>query len=266
MKTNLGLVLCMVTLMLFSCRKDSIEKTEYIEVIIEDDNTSGLIENPEIIVQGNVLMVKQEDEVVLEMKFNKDIVEAGGVKPIFVKIGNVGCDNADPDHPCGDEISMFIDTYTKVEEQFFARLKGKLWVENELKEVEVVLSGELDEDFQKICGQLWYDANKNDIFDTHENGINGVKVTIETDEGVYQTDVTGIKFSSVIDGYFELMASTKKLNTITVDLPPLGLKFVEKNVGGNPDKDSDFDQNGQVVGLKVNKGEKIKLDAGVKQK
>lgn len=267
MKTKFLFFLVLLTFQFFSCRKDSAETREYIEITIEGEKDSEIITDPEFIIEGNVLKVKQKTEVIAEIRFSDELLETGEKKPVYVKLPVGHCDNKDAARPCDEQITMFLQSYTKVDELFSARLKGKLWVKDELKEVEVVISGTLDEDFQKISGQLWYDVNENNLFDSNENGVNGVSVTIETDEGVYQSDITGrIPNHAYKDGYFELMASTKKLNTITVDLPQVGLVFVEKNVGSDPAKDSDFDSNGQVTGLKVNKGDIVVVNAGLKKK
>ncbi len=91
---------------------------------------------------------------------------------------------------------------------------------------------------------VWYDINKNDIWNTNENGINGLEVRIwKKIQGqwyVWDTAKTGAKPNSPSgDGYCRFCAPDGEYY-IEVLLPPLGLVKVRANVGNDENTDSDL--------------------------
>jgi hypothetical protein len=95
----------------------------------------------------------------------------------------------------------------------------------------------------KIGNLVWYDDNRNDIWDVIENGINGLTVNLyRTDGGrrLFATTETGKKPGSPSDdGWFEFCAPPGSY-FIEVVLPPQGLVTARPNIGTNRFIDSDI--------------------------
>jgi hypothetical protein len=95
-----------------------------------------------------------------------------------------------------------------------------------------------------IGSLVWYDVNKNDIWDTNENGINGIVVNLYRVSGgqreLFATTKTGGKPGTPSDdGYFNFCAPAGQY-FIEVVMPPRGLVLARPNIGGNPNRDSDI--------------------------
>ncbi|HHH52620.1 MAG TPA: T9SS type A sorting domain-containing protein, partial [Bacteroidetes bacterium] len=91
---------------------------------------------------------------------------------------------------------------------------------------------------------VWLDYNRNNVYDSDENGVNGLKVELyryTDDEWVlWDYDYTGIDPRSVCgDGfyYFCTNPGTYFLRFVT---PPTGLVPAQPHKGGDPTKDSDI--------------------------
>ena len=115
-------------------------------------------------------------------------------------------------------------------------------------------------------GQLvWYDINKNDVWDTNENGINGLRVNLWRNQGsvwnIFDFKFTGQKPGSASDdGYFMFCAPPGQYY-IEVIMPPLGLVRAKQNVGNNENIDSDISSEGKTEIFQVLSGES-KTDIG----
>ncbi len=95
----------------------------------------------------------------------------------------------------------------------------------------------------RIGDLVWYDVNKNDVWDVVENGINGLTVNLfRTDGGtrLFATTTTGRKPGSPSDdGWFEFCAPPGSYY-VQVVLPPNGLVTARPNIGTNRFADSDI--------------------------
>lgn len=91
---------------------------------------------------------------------------------------------------------------------------------------------------------VWYDINKNDIYDSNENGINGLKVRLWRNNFgqwvLYETKFTGVKPGSPSDdGYYKFLAPPGQYY-VEVVMPPLGLVKARPDQGFNEENDSDI--------------------------
>lgn len=96
----------------------------------------------------------------------------------------------------------------------------------------------------KIGNIVWYDYNENDIYDSEENGLNGLKVNLYKEtNGLYvlwETMVTDHKPGSPnVDGWYEFCSSPGRYY-IEVVMPPMGLVQALPNVGINENIDNDL--------------------------
>lgn len=257
--------IALTILVLFSCRKDEFIYREYIEVVIDGDTENSiLVESPEVIIKQNLLTITHQGEDVMVINFGEEGLHIGENHPVFVQLPFGGCDDT-KNNPCAGNMKVILTDLAKIDEFFTGTLEGKIQKGDEINEIKLNFSVILDDDLQLISGRLWFDNNANNLFDFYENGIMGVEVSLSYDGKLKEKKMTG-RFNSSIDGYYEFFASTKYLNDIKIHLPEIGLIFVEKNYGNDPLKNSVFDQNGEVVGLKVNKGDQLIINAGVKRK
>lgn len=88
----------------------------------------------------------------------------------------------------------------------------------------------------KIGEQVWYDTDKDDIWDPNENGINGLKVElyrrVNNNWVLYDYEFTGHKPNTPSDdGFFQFCAAPGTYY-IRVVMPPLGLVQAKANVFG----------------------------------
>ena len=123
-----------------------------------------------------------------------------------------------------------------------------------------------------ICSQIgdrvWYDTNKNDVWNTQENGINGLKVNIWRNHfgtwTIWDFTFTGQKPGSPSDdGYFSFCVPPGQYY-IQVIMPPLGLVQALPHRGNNPAIDSDLTNSngpGTTNAFNVGSGQN-KLDIG----
>ncbi|HLO54261.1 MAG TPA: SdrD B-like domain-containing protein, partial [Saprospiraceae bacterium] len=91
---------------------------------------------------------------------------------------------------------------------------------------------------------VWYDLNRNDVWDSNENGINGLPVNLWRNVGgtwiIWDTKFTGFKPNSPsADGYFNFCAPPGQYY-IEVIIPQLGLVRARPNIGNNEEIDSDL--------------------------
>jgi uncharacterized repeat protein (TIGR01451 family) len=99
---------------------------------------------------------------------------------------------------------------------------------------------------------VWYDINKNDIWDTNENGINGLKVNLWRNHFgtwlIWDDVRTGHKPGTPSDdGYFKFCAPPGQYY-IEIELPPLGLVRARPNIGSVEEIDSDItNANGPIT-------------------
>jgi len=114
---------------------------------------------------------------------------------------------------------------------------------------------------------VWYDSNKNDIFNITENGINGLRVNLwRNNFGVWQVwdyEYTGPKPGSPSDdGYFNFCAPPGTY-FVEVIMPPLGLVRARADIGNNEEVDSDINADGRTNNFSVTSGQsKNDLGAG----
>ncbi|MGB4960612.1 MAG: SdrD B-like domain-containing protein, partial [Saprospiraceae bacterium] len=112
---------------------------------------------------------------------------------------------------------------------------------------------------------VWYDINKNDVWDAHENGINSLRVNLWQKIGSSWSMVnftyTGQKPGSASDdGYFNFCAAPGEY-FVEVVMPPLGLVRARPNIGTNEEFDSDIRSDGKTEPFVVNSGD-TKTDIG----
>jgi uncharacterized repeat protein (TIGR01451 family) len=91
---------------------------------------------------------------------------------------------------------------------------------------------------------VWYDINKNDVWNTNENGINGLKVNLWRNHfgtwTIWEFQYTGHKPGTPSDdGYFKFCAPPGQYY-VEVIMPPLGLVRARPNIGTNEEYDSDL--------------------------
>lgn len=96
----------------------------------------------------------------------------------------------------------------------------------------------------KIGDLVWYDINKNDVWDTNENGINQIMVKLWRFHFgqwiMWSMTNTGVKPGSPSDdGYFEFCAPPGQYY-VEVVMPPQGLVRARPNIGNNEEIDSDL--------------------------
>ncbi|MBP6238077.1 MAG: DUF11 domain-containing protein [Saprospiraceae bacterium] len=114
---------------------------------------------------------------------------------------------------------------------------------------------------------VWYDINKNDVWNTNENGINGLKVNLWRNHfgtwAIWEFKYTGHKPGTPSDdGYFNFCAPPGEYY-IEVILPPLGLVRARPNIGTNEEFDSDINSNNRSDVFSVVSGQtKTDLGAG----
>ena len=114
---------------------------------------------------------------------------------------------------------------------------------------------------------VWYDINKNDVWNTNENGINGLKVNLWRNHfgswTIFDFKYTGQKPGSPSDdGYFMFCAPPGEYY-IEVIMPPLGLVRAVPGVGNNREFDSDIQSNGKTdVFLAVSGSSRTDIGAG----
>jgi hypothetical protein len=186
-------------------------------------------------------------------------------QPVRLSLPFGFCD--DKNLPCKGNISMTLTSLGQIDEIVKGEIIGKLFIDNQWQDIRLSFNVFLNDEYQKISGRIWYDTNKNNILDLNENGINGLMIQSKANGIKLDKKASGKKSQSLyasVDGYFELKASTKYANDIIIDLPPIGLVFVDKNIGSNPLINSHFDPNGQINGLVVKKGDKIVINAGLR--
>lgn len=91
---------------------------------------------------------------------------------------------------------------------------------------------------------VWYDINRNDLWDSNENGINGLRVNLWRNHFgtwlIWDNKFTRPKpGSSSSDGYYNFCAPPGQY-FIEVLMPPLGLVRARPNIGNNRQIDSDL--------------------------
>jgi hypothetical protein len=114
-----------------------------------------------------------------------------------------------------------------------------------------LLAGQSIENFKaglfectRIGDNIWYDVNENDVYDSTENGINGMKIFLWRNVNgqwiVWDETTSGKKPKSPSDdGWWEFCTSPGEYY-IQIILPPTGLVQAVPFVGNNPFKDSDI--------------------------
>jgi uncharacterized repeat protein (TIGR01451 family) len=91
---------------------------------------------------------------------------------------------------------------------------------------------------------VWYDINKNDVWETNENGINGLRVNLWRNHFgtwlIWDHTYTGNKPNTPSDeGYWKFCAPPGEYY-VEVIMPPLGLVRARANVGTVEENDSDI--------------------------
>ena len=91
---------------------------------------------------------------------------------------------------------------------------------------------------------VWYDINKNDVWDTNENGLNGLKVNLWRNHFgtwvIWDYTPTGHKPDTPSDdGYWKFCAPPGQYY-VQVIMPPLGLVRARPNIGSIEEIDSDI--------------------------
>jgi hypothetical protein len=262
MKTKF--VILLTVLGFFSCRKDELIISEYIDVKVDqNDEMSMQIKDPQLILDGNLFKFNTENNTVIEIDLGSNEPKLGLNQPVRLSLPFGFCD--DKTLPCKGNISMTLTSLGQVDEIVKGEITGKLYIDNQWQDIRMSFNVSLNDEYQTVSGRIWYDTNKNNILDLNENGINGLMIQSKANGIKLDKKASGKKpFSASVDGYFELKASTKYANDIIIDLPLIGLVFVDKNIGSNSLINSHFDPNGQINGLVVNKGDKIVINAGLR--
>jgi uncharacterized repeat protein (TIGR01451 family) len=91
---------------------------------------------------------------------------------------------------------------------------------------------------------VWYDAINNDVFDTGENGVNGIKVEVYQLQAngsyeLYDVQFTGHKPGTPSDDGYWKMCVPPGTYFVKYAVPPIGLVLVRPNSGFNELADSD---------------------------
>ncbi len=115
---------------------------------------------------------------------------------------------------------------------------------------------------------VWYDTNQNDVWDSEENGINGLWVFLYKFENgtwtKYDSTETGHKPGTPSDdGYFKFCAKPGSYY-VEIKSPPYGLVPARPHVGSNENADSDLDNTfgmGTTTFFTVRSGD-VKCDIG----
>ena len=123
----------------------------------------------------------------------------------------------------------------------------------------------LDFGFLDACvGDLvWDDTNHNGIQDAGESGVSGVGVQLLDTDG---NAVAGESATTNADGYYHIcgIAPGNYIIKFNKDDFPAGYILSPKDQGGNDNKDSDADNNGQTVETTLDAGENdTSWDAGI---
>lgn len=96
----------------------------------------------------------------------------------------------------------------------------------------------------KIGDNVWFDTNKNDIWESTENGINGLPVRLWRNVNgswvLFDQTLTGHKPGTPSDDGYFLFCAPPGTYYIEIQIPPIGLVTARPNIGGNPFKDSDI--------------------------
>ena len=114
---------------------------------------------------------------------------------------------------------------------------------------------------------VWYDSNKNNVYNSNENGINGLRVYLWKNHfgtwRIWDNKFTSSRPGSPSeDGYF-LFCAPPGQYYVEVVMPPLGLVRAAQNVGNNEEIDSDIDAQGNTHIFTVLSGQgKTDLGAG----
>jgi hypothetical protein len=114
---------------------------------------------------------------------------------------------------------------------------------------------------------VWYDINRNDVWNTNENGINGLKVNLWRNHFgtwvIWEYKYTGQKPGTPSDdGYFNFCAPPGEYY-IEIIMPPLGLVRARPNIGTNEEFDSDINSNNRSDVFRILSGQtKTDLGAG----
>ncbi|MCZ2102541.1 MAG: T9SS type A sorting domain-containing protein, partial [Chitinophagales bacterium] len=117
---------------------------------------------------------------------------------------------------------------------------------------------------------VWYDINKNDIWDTNENGINGLQVNLWRNHFgtwmIWEHTFTGHRPGTPSDDGYWSFCTPPGEYYVEVIMPPLGLVRARPNVGNNRFIDSDItNANGPTTTNKftvVSGGTKLDIGAG----
>lgn len=96
----------------------------------------------------------------------------------------------------------------------------------------------------KIGERVWYDINKNDVWDTNENGLNGLEVFLYRNHFgtwmVWDVKITGPKPGTPSDdGYYQFCVPPGQYY-VKVEIPEIELVQVRPNIGNNTLIDSDL--------------------------
>lgn len=262
---ELRFIVLLIVIGLFACRKDEVTIKEHVGVtVIYKEDVFMQIKDPQLILIENSLKFINEGDTIFIIDLGDNPLKIGYNQPVRVKLPFGYCD--DKNFHCTENISMNISSYSKIDELVTGEIVGKLYIEDKLQDVEIRFNVPLTDEFQKICGRIWYDLNKNNLLDHDENGINGMTVEIKANGIQIDRKYTGPKsFQPFIDGYFELNASTKYTNDVIINIPQIGFIMVEPTSGNGSLAGSAFDQNGQILGLIVKKGEKIVVNGGLRE-
>lgn len=97
----------------------------------------------------------------------------------------------------------------------------------------------------KLGDLVWYDFNKNDVWDPTENGLNGLKVKLYRNHfGVWtlwETQYTGHRPGTPSDDGWYQFCVAPGTYYIAIEVPPTGLVRARPFIGANKSKDSDID-------------------------
>jgi len=118
---------------------------------------------------------------------------------------------------------------------------------------------EVEEEPQTYClgDYIWFDNNENGIQDSNENGVDGVKITLNE---------TGAEVITNAKGYYEFCELENGEYSITIDKStlPEGYKITNQNSGDDDTKDSDINpETAKSDSVVIKDADNKSLDGGI---
>ncbi len=266
---NYKFVICLISILfIISCKKDNYEEFVLVEgpdpeiettIILDDKNGLLLPEVEAIKSNEDYLIVKSRDSInELSLTIPLEIENLGGVLnsriKILDKLGSIK-EFETNNSECQDFLLIILE----ISDQFISgEFSGSIYNNNLTEGLDIegsfnapIVSA--SKSYGSMQGTVWYDVEGNDVIDSNENGINGIKLKLlklipgsictgEKEFEVIDSLYSGHKPNSPgEDGYFKFHnIETRYMYSVEIQLPPYGLVTVNPNIGLNDELDSEF--------------------------